>query len=80
MSNRKQIYHLTEDVLGRLVGQGTYRNALESFDRYQKIKAEGGSPICFYSEFNGFSVLDENNQEQMRISISMGQRARPFPI
>jgi hypothetical protein len=80
MSNHKQLYFLTEDVLWRLVGQGTHPGAQQADDRFRAIKAAGGAPQCFYSEFNGFSVLDENDPEQMRRSISMEQRAKPFPI
>lgn len=80
MGNRKQIYHLTGDVLHRLVGQGTHPGASRAFDRFREIKVAGGSPQCFYSDFNGFSVIDENDPDQMRRSISMGQRAKPFPI
>lgn len=80
MGNRKQPYYLTEDVLHRLVGQGTHPGAQRALDRFREIKAANGSPQCFYSEFNGFSVTDENDPEQMRRSVSMGQRAKPFPI
>jgi hypothetical protein len=80
MDSRKQIYHLMEGVLWRLVGQGTYPDAQGASDRFKKIKTDGGTPRCFYSQFNGFSVLDENNPDQMRIAMSMEQRSKPFPI
>lgn len=80
MTNRRRLYYLTKTVLWRLAGQGTYPGAQPALDRFRKIEAAGGAPQCFYSEFNGFTVLDANDPQQMRRSISMESRAEPFPI
>ena len=80
MHSKKQIYHLTEEVLWRLVGQGTYPRAQDACDHFGEIKTAGGAPRCFYSQFNGFSVLDEDKPDQMRIAMSMEERSKPFPI
>jgi hypothetical protein len=79
MANRKQLYYLSDRVLWKLVGQGR-SGAQPALDRFEEIKAAGGSPLCFYSEFNDFYVIDENDPEQMRRAISMQDRAKPFPI
>ena len=75
-----QMYYLSEEVLWRLVGQGTYPEAQSAYERFQNIKKVGGSPRCFYNSSNGFSVLDEDNSDQMRRCLSLEQGASPFPI
>lgn len=78
--NNNKLYSLSEEVLWRLAGQGTYREAPEALARFQEIKGKQGTPRCFYSEFDGFFVLDESNTEQFKQCLSMGSRAKPFPI
>ncbi len=80
MDSKKQIYYLTETVLWKLVGQGTYQGAQDAYDRFKSIKKQGGTPMCFYSRPNGFSVLDDDNSDQMRRIMSMEERSKPFPI
>ena len=80
MSTRKQLYYLTEDALWRLVGQGTHTGAANALDRVRDIKAAGGCPQCFYSDFNSFIVVDENNPKEVQRSMSMLDQAKPYPI
>ena len=77
----KQIYSLTDHQLVKLVGQGTYPEATVAWDCVRRIQEAGGSPKVFYSEFNGFTVFDDNdsNTETIRRLLSYEQRSKPFP-
>lgn len=80
MSNAaKQWYSLSEQQLEKLVGQGTYPRAGTAWDRVREIREAGGLPKVFYSKFNGFSVLDENDRESMRKLMAIESHAKRFP-
>ena len=74
----KQWYYLSETQLWRLVGHGTYSEAQEALDQGQKIKEAGHSFAIYYSEFNRFRVIDEDDPEQFKIGLSIRSRAKPF--
>jgi len=76
----KQWYSLTEQQLGKLVGQGTYQGALVAWDRVRAIIEAGGKPKVFYSEFNDFNVFDDNDNdiESMQKLISIESRSKRF--
>jgi len=67
----KQWYFLTEDQLWRLVGQGTYPGAKDALEEVRKIKEAGGTPAIYYSEFNDFRIINEDDPEQFRIGLSI---------
>ena len=77
----KQVYQLSEHQLGKLVGQGTHPGAQNAWDRVRKIREAGGSPVTFYSEFDGFTVEDDHDQsaDVIRRILSMAQRSKAFP-
>ena len=74
----KQWYSLSEIQLCRLVGHATYSGAQKALDQVQKIKGAGHYLAIYYSEFNGFRVIDEDDPEQFKIGLSIGSRAKPF--
>jgi len=74
----KQYYSLTEQQLGKLIGQGTYQGALAAWDCIRAIKEAGGTPKTFYSEFNGFVVFDDNDIESMQRLMSIESRSKQF--
>jgi hypothetical protein len=80
-SAAKQLFQVSEERLTKLVGQGTYPGAQAAWERALAIREAGGRPACFYSEFNGFTVLDEHDPDTGAIQrlISMEQRAKQFP-
>lgn len=78
MSKNKCLYSLDENALWKLTGQGTYCGSQNALARFQKIKEEGGTPKCFLCE-QTFSVLNEDDPEQMLQCISLEQKAKPFP-
>jgi hypothetical protein len=73
-----QWYSLTEEQLWRLVGQGTSPGADPALERVRKIKEAGRAFAIYYSEFSGFQVLDEDDPNEMRRSLSLRNRAKPF--
>ena len=77
----KQLYQLTEPQLGKLVGQGTYSGAPVAWDRQRKIRDIGGTPVTFYSDFEGFTVFDEQdtNAKTIKQLNSMKRRSKAFP-
>jgi hypothetical protein len=77
----KQLYRFSEGQLVKLVGQGTYPDAQTAWDRARAIREAGGRPVCFYSEFNGFTVLDDHDQSADVVAriVSMEQRSKAFP-
>jgi hypothetical protein len=75
----KQWYSLSEEQLAKLVGQGTYPEAGAAWERMRAIRQAGGSPKAFYSEFNGFTVLDDGDTESMQRLISIESRSKRFP-
>ena len=74
----KQWHYLNETQLWRLVGHGTYLDAQEALNQVRKIKEAGHSFAIYYSEFNGFRVIDEDDPEQFKIGLSIQTRAKPF--
>jgi len=74
----KQWYYLTEVQLGRLVGQSTYLDATEAWERVRKIKGMGHKSTIYYSEFNGFRVIDEDDPIEFKTGLSISSRAKPF--
>jgi hypothetical protein len=77
----KQLYKLSEYQLEKLVGQGTYPGAQNAWDRFRNIRGAGGSPVIFYSEFNGFTVEDDHSRSSnvIRRILSMEQCSKAFP-
>jgi hypothetical protein len=75
----QQWYSLTEEALGKLVGQGTYPGAIGALEKVMKIRDAGHTATVFYSGQNGFRVLDEDEDDQFRQSMSLEQRAKRFP-
>jgi hypothetical protein len=67
---------LTELQLLRLVGP--YPEAADAEKQVEKIKGAGHVVSIFYSGFNGFSVLDENDPKQFQLALSLRQRAKPW--
>lgn len=76
----KQWFILTEDELGKLVGQGTYPGAKNAVDDVRRIKESGHTPAIYYSDFNGFRIIDEDNPKQFEIGQSIKSKARRFQI
>ena len=76
---RKQWYSLTEGQLDKLVGQGTYPDATGAWDRVHAIKEAGGVPKVFYSNFNGFTVFDDNDMASIQRLLHIESRAKLFP-
>lgn len=74
----KQWYYLNETQLWRLVGSGTYPGAQEALDQVQKIKKTDHSLAIYYSEFNEFRVIDEDDSDEFKIGLSIQSRAKPF--
>lgn len=79
-SSAKQIFHVSEEQLTKLAGQGAYRNARVAWERANEIRKTGGRPVCFYSKFSDFTVLDDHDSEpdNVRRLLSMMQRSKPF--
>ena len=77
----KQWYNLTEEKLGKLVGQGTYKDAPAAWDQVRAIKEAGGTPKVFYSKFNGFVVFDDNDNdiESLKRLMSIESSSKQFP-
>lgn len=76
----KQWYFLTEDQLWKLVGQGTHPDAAEALEEFRKIKEAGETASIYYSEFDGFRVINESNPDQMRIGLSISSQAKRFSM
>jgi len=76
----KQWYFLTDDVLSRLCSHAAYPDALEALNRSRQIRERGHTPAVYYSHFNRFRVLDEDDEKQGRISQGIAHRAKAFPI
>ena len=74
----EQWFSLTEEALGKLVGQGTYPGAIDAFGKVRKIRETGHTATIFYSGQNGFRVFDEDDDDQFRKSMSLEQRAKRF--
>jgi hypothetical protein len=74
----KQWYSLTEEQLGWLVAQGPYSGAKQVLEQVRKIKEAGGTPVIYYSEFNGFRIIDEDDPDQFMIGLAIGSKAMPF--
>jgi hypothetical protein len=79
-SSAKQLFRISDEQLAKLVGQGTYPGAQAAWDRALAIRKAGGRAACFYSQSNGFTVLDDHDSdpEKARRLLSMEQRAKPF--
>lgn len=76
----QQWYWLTEEGLGKLLGQGTHPGADTAFEHVQKIRGLGHTSAIYWSEFNGFLVLDEDDNEQFQKSLSIKNRSKQFYI
>ena len=72
------LWYMEEEQLIKLVGQGTYSGATNAWDRFTEIRGAGGDPKVFYSEHSGFTVLDDNDPDEMRRCMPMEQRAKRF--
>jgi hypothetical protein len=72
----KEWVSLTEWQLSRLVGP--YPEAAHAEKQVEKIKSAGHVVSIFYSGFNGFSVLDENDPKQFQLALSLRQCAKPW--
>lgn len=77
----KKLYKLSEHQLEKLVGQGTHPGAQQAWDCVRNIHEAGGSPVIFFSEFNGFTIEDNHNRsaDVIRRIISMEQSSKAFP-
>jgi hypothetical protein len=75
----KQLYRVTEEQLAKLAGQNALNGAVDAFKKAAAIRARGGKPVCYFSEFNGFSVLDDNDSTTFQYHLSLERRARPYP-
>ena len=74
----KQWYYMTDEQIGRLAGQGTHPGALEAWERARKIREAGKTPSIYYSEFNGFRVINEDDPEEFKIGLSIRGQAKFF--
>ena len=74
----KQLYSLTEQQLDNMIGYKP--DAQSAWDRFQEIVKAGGSPVAFYSEFSGFTILDDKDSDPDVIKriISMEKRSKPY--
>jgi hypothetical protein len=72
----KEWISLTELQLLRLVGP--YPEAADAEKQVEKIKGAGHVVSIFYSGFNGFSVLDEDDPKQFERAVSLRQAAKPW--
>ncbi|MCR4346508.1 MAG: hypothetical protein NUV55_04810 [Sulfuricaulis sp.] len=76
----KQQYAVSVERLWRLMGEGTHPDADLAWDRVQAIKKCGHTAAVYYCSFNGgFSVYDEDDPLQFKISQSISYRAKPLP-
>lgn len=75
----KQSYGLSERQLEKLVWQGTYPGAGAICDQVRAIREAGRVLKRFYSEFNGFTVFNDNDVESMNRLRSIESRAKSFP-
>lgn len=80
MERQHGLSALNEGTLQRLVEIGLYGGVQEAWDSYQDIKAMGGTPRCFFSRLDRFSVLNERDPHQVEICRFMEQKAKPFPL
>ena len=76
---QEQWYSLDETQLWRLAGRNEYADANSAWHRFSEIKEAGGKPVAYYSEGNGFWVLDESDNEQQQLSWRLAMGARSFP-
>ena len=78
--NAKQVYRLSDEQLTKLAGQNTHSGVQDAWEHYRRIQAAGGRPVCFHSEFNGFTVLDDNASDASAIQriLRMEQQSKPF--
>ena len=76
----EQWYLLNEQQLEKLVGQGTYSGAKGALDEVRKIKQAGQTASIYYSEFNGFSIVNESDPNESTCSVSMSQKAKRFQM
>lgn len=75
----KQWYYIADEQIAFIVAQGTYPGAQEAWDQARQIKQAGQKPTIYYSEFNGFRVINEDDPEQFKIGLSIRDRAKRFP-
>ncbi|HYN12338.1 MAG TPA: hypothetical protein VET51_06820 [Burkholderiales bacterium] len=75
---REQLYWLTDEQLARLAHLGTYPGADAAWERVRKIKEASHKSGVYYSQLNGFTVLDEDVPEEFKRSLSLSQRAKKF--
>ena len=64
----KEWISLTEWQLSRLVGP--YPEAAHAEKQVEEIKSTGHVVSIFYSGFDGFSVLDENDPKRFKLALS----------
>lgn len=79
MKQAREVYSVTDEQLGRLVGQGTYPGANAAWDTAHKIREAGHTPAVYYSGFSGFTVLNEDVPEELQRSLALSRRAKRFP-
>lgn len=78
MRSNEQLYWLTDEQLSRLVRPGTYPGADAAWERVCKIKEAKHKLGVYYSQLNGFTVLDEDVPEEFKRSLSLSQYAKKF--
>jgi hypothetical protein len=61
---RKQIYMFNKQQFLKAVGQNVLRGIREASEKYDSIKANDGIPLVFYSDLNGFYILDKANNSR----------------
>jgi hypothetical protein len=74
----KQWFYITDEQIGRLARQATYPGALEALEQARKIREAGKTPSIYYSELNGFKVINEDDPEEFKIGLSIRNQAKFF--
>lgn len=78
MRSNEQLYWLTDEQLTRVVRQGTYPGSDVAWERVRKIKEAKHKLGVYYSQLNGFTVLDEDVPEEFTRSLLLSQCAKKF--
>ena len=79
-SNTKQVYHFTDEQLTKAGASDTPPGARQAWDHYLAMRGRGGNPVCYYSSFNGFDVLDANQPDTVTLQrlLRLEQASKPF--
>ncbi len=74
----KQIYSISKELLMKLAGQDTIPGVREAWNAALAIRDADGRPVCYYSKFSGFSVLDDLDPKMTQDILSLQQRSKPY--